>query len=507
MSLNLPALADLEWLLRPDGEPLSFDEAGERGLGQRIVVAEGVDPATARRRADDRREFRRLLALRWLGAMRERRGDLPGEWIGRGLSLAGWILVILGLLLGGAAASVFLSYDGSVPVNVLPFVAFFFLLQIVLLLALLAFVASARMPGRGPGLLHRPIAWLAQRFGGRGHDAVAVLRVLHARRGLYVDVERWSLFTLAQRFGIAFNVGALLTALHAIVFTDLVFSWSTTLALDAHTVHAAVQALALPWSWYPEAVPSLDVVTASQWARMPGKFVGGTSPESALELAAEWWRFLIAGLIVYGLLPRLVAWLVGQWCSHRALAAVGFDHAGYQELFDRLLPRGSGWQSPRPGDVTGPAPVSGRAPATPHAPVVPDAVTGVVVWGSLSRHRAALAEAVAGRFGAAPRGLVLAGGAALEADDRAIAELAALGPARVVLVVAAGHQPTADVLGFLRRLRAALATKITMVVGLLDIGADGAMRDADEGERDAWRRALAPLDDPYLWVEAMGGAQ
>ncbi|MCA8973237.1 MAG: hypothetical protein KDC98_00880, partial [Planctomycetes bacterium] len=143
MPLNLPALADLEWMLRPDAEPPGLDAAAERQLGQRLVATIGADPATARRQADASREFRRELALGWLEAMRARRQDLPGEWIGRGLSLAGWALVVLGLMLGGGAAKALLAYDGSVPVNVLPFVSFFFLLQILLLVALLLFVAGA----------------------------------------------------------------------------------------------------------------------------------------------------------------------------------------------------------------------------------------------------------------------------------------------------------------------------------------------------------------------------
>src|SRR5690606_32461925 len=170
-----------------------------------------------------------------------------------------------GLLAGGGAARALLAYAGSVPVNVLYFAVVFFVGQILLLVAMLGFVLRARRrrsPARA-GLLHRPIAWLAARaFGPDGQSVVDALRGMRSRRSLYADVERWTLFALAQRFGVAFNLGALVVALVLIAFSDLVFSWSTTLDVDAASVHRGVRAVALPWSWLPAAVPSLEVVEA-----------------------------------------------------------------------------------------------------------------------------------------------------------------------------------------------------------------------------------------------------
>lgn len=504
MSPELSDLADLEWLLRDEPSPLSRE--AERAVGAEVLAGAGVDPAAARRHVDDDPEFRRRLALGWLTAVRRRGADLPGAWIGRGLSLAGWLLAVAGLVLGAGSASAFLAYDGTAPVNVLPFIAFFFLLQILLLVVLVAFVLRARRPGSAPGLLHRPIAWLAQRFGGKGHDLAVVLRTLHARAGLYADVERWTLFSLAQGFGLLFNVGAVLAALHAIVFSDLVFAWSTTLALEAETVHGLTRGLALPWSFLPQAVVDLEVVRASEWKRMPGEFVGGTTNAAAVGLAAEWWRFLVVGLVVYGLLPRLVAWSAGRWLAGRALRRAPFDHAGYQELFDRMLPAGSGWQGPDPRAVAGEAPAAGTAPAAPHAPIAPGATTAAIAWGSMARQRDGVAALIERRFGVTAREVVEAGTADLVTDEDAIRRASGHRAARVAFLAAAGHQPTGDVLAFLGRLRAAVGPTVPIVVGLVDFASDGELLDAEEDERAAWKRSLGALDDAYLWVEAMGAA-
>jgi len=507
MPLHLSALADLEWLLRTGSEPAAQDRERERAIAKRVVVERGVDPAAARRHVDEDPGFRRALALAWLQAVAEHRTDLPGAWIGRGLAVVGWILLLSGFVLGVGSAKTLLAYDGSVPVNVLQFIAFFFLLQIAFLVVMLVFVLRSRSPGSTPGLLHRPIAWLAQRFGGKGHDLTEVLRTLHARHGLYADAERWTLFSLAQRFGVAFNAGAVLASLHTIFFSDLVFAWSTTLALEAGTVHAVMDALALPWSWYPAATVDLEVVTVSQWARMPGAFVGDITTEGALELTSEWWGFLVAGLLVYGLIPRVLAWTIGRTLAARALRRASFDHAGYQELFDRMLPRGSGWLGPDPVAVVGPAPTTGRSPATPRAPELPGARTVAVAWGSIARNHAELTALVQRRFAVPVREMITAGTAALTTDDDAIQRTRGQRAARVVFFVAVGHQPTADVLGFLRRLRAAIGATVPIVVGLVDFAADGRCLDAEADERSAWKRSLGALDDPYLWVEAMGAPQ
>ncbi|MCA8948620.1 MAG: hypothetical protein KDE27_03915, partial [Planctomycetes bacterium] len=95
MSLDLSALADLEWLLRDERSPL--DPERERAIGERVVRDAAVESAAARRRADDDAGFRRRLALAWLEAVRADRADLPGQWLGRGLTIAGWLLTLAGL--------------------------------------------------------------------------------------------------------------------------------------------------------------------------------------------------------------------------------------------------------------------------------------------------------------------------------------------------------------------------------------------------------------------------
>lgn len=505
MALDLEAIVDLEWLLRDRNEGVAVSDA-ERQAAAEAAAAAGVRGAELRARLATDRGLRQRIALAWLQVARRTQPELPGAQIARGLAAAGWLLGAFGFLCGWWSARTLLAYDGTAPVNVMHYVAVMFAVQIVLLGLLVWFAVRSRRAA-APGVAHQGIAWLAGfiagKLSGRGAEMRDALRTLHSRHGIYAAVERWTLFALAQRFGFAFNLGAVGAAWFTVAFSDLQFCWSTTFDLAPATGHAIARWLALPWAWLPAAVPTLDLVTASQWARMPGAYVGGITADQALRLAPQWWSFLIAGSVAYGLLPRCVAWLAGSCCARRALAAAGCDHAGFQELFERLLPPSTDWQGPAPDAVRGAAPAP-RSRAQSPVPAAAGAQT-VVVWGSLARHSEAVGRELMRRGGHIAV-TAMAGGADLVADDQAIARATGGTQGRIVVAVAAGHQPTRDVLGFLRRLRQAAGSSRPLLVTLLEPMADGTFAAAEPDEHAAWRRSLGALDDPYLWVDGSGGA-
>jgi hypothetical protein len=504
--LELADVVDLEWLLaNPDG--IGDDVVRAALPAATAAAARGGDPADARARLDRDPRLRRELCAAVLAAARVPGADLPGRAIARALGWAGVLLAAAGLLLGGSTAFGVLAYDGHTPVNVLHFVLVFVALQIVLLVLMVWFVLRAR-GGGGPALPHRLAASLVERLlGARGRAAADALRHVSSRHALYADVERWTLFALVQRFGVAFNVAALAVLLLLVTGTDLTFSWSTTLSVDGRTAHAVVRAIALPWAWWPEAVPSLATVEASQWVRMPGGFVRPTTPEATLQHAATWWRFLAAGLVTYGLLPRTLALLLGTWRARRAVHAAGLDHAGFHALYERLLPRTAAFAGPDPASVRGAAPAAGTGPATPHAPRQPGARAVLLCWGSAARAAEPLRTALAARSGLAIDAPLAVGGAVLADDERALQQLAARPPQRALVVFAPGQQPTADTLAFLRGVRARLGAGKPIVAVLGGAGSDGALRDAEPDEHTIWKRSLGTLGDAHLWLEGLEGAR
>src|SRR5204863_307845 len=93
-------------------------------------------------------------------------------------------------------------------------------------------IRDPRQPA--PGLVCSRVAMrLAARAQGDAAERVAAFRALwhrlRSRRSLYHHLEPWLLLGLTQAFGVAFNLGALFGCLRLIVFSDIAFSWSTTL--------------------------------------------------------------------------------------------------------------------------------------------------------------------------------------------------------------------------------------------------------------------------------------
>lgn len=504
-----PRLVDLEVRLAreqdADGRAPARVADRDRAVGTRLLADLGVSPPEARRRIVGDRAFRQRLVRAWLDAVRRPDERSPGEALRTALGAAGWILIVLGLLLGAAAASALLAYDGSRPVNVLAFLAVLIGLQILILLALvLALCWSAiRRQAPGPGLAARLVLALSRArairalAGGKGGDAAFAAEAWARRREAYPGVERWLLFGLTQRFGVAFNAGALAACLWLVTFSDLVFGWSTTLQVTAADVHSLTAALATPWSMFPDAVPSADVVAASQWVRMPGQFVGNRPLATAVPLAAQWWRFLVAGLLVYGLLPRLLAAALAHQALRAALRRVPLDHADCQRLYERLLPPDLAWLGPEPGTVRGPRPAEPAATSEHWQPARDGIALWAVTWGSVGADPAQLAPALERRFGARAAGTLAAGGADLRADADSLAKLAAARAEMVVLLLAAGQQPTKDVLRYLRELRRAVGARAQIAALVLD-PEDGALHDVDAQQRRIWHRALASLGDARL---------
>jgi hypothetical protein len=322
----------------------------------------------------------------------------------------------------------------------------------------------------------------------RGFLAAARGR-LRSSQLVYGDLERWLLVAVAQRFGLAFNLGALATCLYLIAFSDLAFAWQTTLDWTSEGFHRAIALLAAPWSWiYPDGVPSLDVVRASRYFRLDGGVLAGRP-----ELLGEWWRFLVLCLLVYGLLPRALIALLAATRLRRALGALRLDHAELASLFERLAAPLVETHAATPEE----APPARGAPAAVPAPAPREGDARAVIWGDVPVDDARVVALVARRFGWKVLAVERAGTDETRRDAAAIAAVAG-GDGPIVVLAEAFEAPTREARGFVGALRAAAGAQRSIVVALLD-GDDPPASD----DLAVWRRHIAALGDPYLRVEAL----
>lgn len=451
---------------------------------------------------------RAALLRAWLGALREREPGLlhPGRSVERALGIVRAALAAGGVLLGWGAATALLRYTGEHPVNVWDVLLAFVGVQLLLLALLLASFLLPAAAARPPllGLFRGAVAALYPRLaraggGGRVEEWRALWHRLRSRRSLYHRTEPWLLLGLTQTFGVAFNLGALAGMLRLVVFSDVAFSWSTTLLeLDAARFHGLVRALAAPWGWlWPAAVPTAELVEATRYSRLEGAYLAAGAGRAARpELVGGWWPFLAAALATYGLLPRAALLVLARARAARLLAGVPLDDAEVSRVVERLraphvetrgLAAASAAPAPRELVTTGLAPR-------------PGARCAVVLWRDVP-FRPELEAAVVRQTRCAVAAVRSAAG---DEDEDGWMRLAD-GADPVVVVAEAWEAPDRGTLRLLRGIRRTAGPGRHLVVLLVDAdgGGVGAPRESDVA---VWRDGLARLEDPYLAVEPLRGS-
>lgn len=372
-----------------------------------------------------------------------------------------------------------LRYDGTQPVNVAHFIAVMVVVQIALLVSL---GISAVLPG-GP---HRALRRFLSK---KSQTARAASRALGR-------AESWAALGLAQLFGLAFNAGVLGASLATVTFTDLAFSWSTTLELSVDQVHALTSALAAPWSaFWPAAVPSRELVETTQYYRLLQ--TGFVRPGAPVAYGA-WWPFLVAAVLAYGFLPRLVLLTLATFAGRATRRAALRGNLETQRLIARVRAAASDADPAEPADArlgTSVAPAKARQ-ATRAA---------VILWRDLPFAEPVLVQLVKAATGASAAFVRSAGGKALDLDGAAAAKAVGAAPelaaeAPVVIVVDLFSALDKALLRFVAGMRAALGAKRPLLILPLASKGETPMRATAEGAAKLaqWRRAVREQADPAL---------
>lgn len=432
--------------------------------------------------------------------------------LGARLSGAVWwtsvLLAVFGLLSGVGAAAALLRYDGAQPINVLFFLGAIVGVQLLLLplltLSFLLYRRFRRSPGGGRGvggeLILRLLGFLIRL--GVPPERSAKLRVdlvrIRAANSLFGRVQPLLALTLVQVFGVAFNVAVAGTLFFLVVFSDLTFSWGTTIQVEPSRIHNITSTLSLPWAGvFPQARPSLELVEATRFVRMEGTFAGG-EPGAAMR-AGGWWPFLLASTVTYGLLPRLLALGFGLFLFKKEMKSALARSVQVQALKDRLrTPLVTIDPDPVKEPVLNPVKRQERDQATA---LERGLELATIFWaydeappeGTVARILAEAIEGkVAGRFQAGgierPEGEVL--GKIEEAVQRREIQGAAV-------FFEPFEPPKADARRFLTKLRQTVGASAPIVVLLAEFSGEVQL-PVEEEHRKAWDQAIASIGDPFL---------
>ncbi len=453
---------------------------------------------------------RRQLLMKWLDQLRAAGHWLPGATVAVVFRLQLLVMLLAGFGVGWGVAAALFDYDGRRPINVVHILVVLVGMQL-LLLGLLGVVSLPRRWTRyvpGLGVMQDILAWLSpgqitRLLARRLPEALRVIQPGwsdHWRNdGWPGRILKWAAIVSAQTFGVAFNLGALAAALYLVTFSDLAFSWSTTLDPDMDRGHRITSLLSAPWSgWLPEAVPSRELIESTLYYRQTG-VPSGPSPVRW----GWWWPFLVASMAVYGLMPRVLLLGMGWWRFSGVLRAAMSGAAGAGGVVDRLTTEAISTQALQAEEAAGDA-LETRQNLDAAAPA---GRYWAINWSGAASDPTRIRREFERSWGCAVVEVLTAGGASGTAVDAVAIERIAGSPQGdgVLVLVKAWEPPMLEVLDFLVELRKGMGSGRRLVVVLLGLEGVGGMGSAAAGDGEHWRRRLGTLGDPELAVVAWEG--
>ena len=167
--------------------------------------------------------------------------------------------------------------------------------------------------------------WFSPSWWIRGKDPVsqAILR-------LYLEAwqqpkARWAAGKISHRFWLATLGGMLIAMLLLLVVRQYTFNWESTLLSDNSFIRV-VHALA----WLPELlgfpVPDTQAILNSRL-------------HNHMASARQWSGLLIGSMVVYGMVPRVLAWAYCHWQTRAAAQPLPLDKSYYQHLIQQWQTR------------------------------------------------------------------------------------------------------------------------------------------------------------------------
>ena len=208
---------------------------------------------------------------------------------------------LFGLCCGFLSSYAVLAGDGGGRVNLLFVLLLFAFVPVASLLLSLILIVRGGGKGFAGALLDLPL-WPR-------HLTLALpqLTIIHGRKSWF--------FYQTQILSLSFGIGCILLYLLLLLGSDISFVWRSTI-LEPEDLLPTLQIIGLPWSFWPEAQPSLALIEQTRDFRLDSENTG------ALQVGL-WWKYILAAQLVYNLLPRSIMLLVARHTYLRRLQTSG----------------------------------------------------------------------------------------------------------------------------------------------------------------------------------------
>lgn len=360
------------------------------------------------------------------------------------------VALAISALAGAATARTALASADGTTVN------FFWMLAGLLGLHLASFLAWCGLMSAAPGftqggVLGATLLWLWRKAATRldaGRPRAAAVQAVVGRWGRG-GAGRWLASSLGHGIWTGYLLGALVMTLMLLGAQRYHFVWETTILSATAYVRMTTVLSALPRA-FGIAVPDRAAVIGAEW---PDQVAAGDE--------AAWSSLLIACIVLYGLLPRLLALLTSLLFVRRAAGATPLDlsRPGYARLVPFLSPEATATsmtaadtrREPRLGDL----------PDLGHMPTPPPAGPVVVLGWEIEAPATGWPPPVAADH---LRDLGRLDGRADLERAAGVMERASRTPARVVVVVDFRHTPDRGIAAVLGRLQAVAGDRLFLLL-------------------------------------------
>lgn len=512
---TLDQIIDLEYFLHEDS-PISPEELHlrDREIAQKITKNDSTTNIT------NQELLSGWIQTRLKNEFKDESNFSPGTLFARSRSLASTLITLKGLLAGLLAGWAFFAYAGTTPINVLQFLVFFVLSQLLITGLLFAGLCvkkalpGFKLPGTSFYLLHSlgkrlfifiNRKWFKNISGSKRESVRHAYGIIKGKNQLYGSLFYWPVFSLAQLFGITFNIGLLTTTFTKIITSDLAFGWQSTLQLSNSAIEKMVHLLALPWGWLlPSGIgsPTLSEIEGSHIILKDGIYHLTTG-----DLVA-WWPFLLLCLIFYGLLIRIVFYISGRYMENNSLTGLKFNTPQCSALLRRMTTpvvstQAEAEQVQEVTKAAQPSPLPGPLPSTstlvPQILLIPDDIfhtchsedvnpfmnsKGFEV---IEKHRFMLGY---------------------DEDQQLLKTLKKRSWGNmegVTIIMESWMVPLVDFLVFLKDVRLLSTPTTTIEVALTGEPGATAFTDVKSTDMEIWRKKIESIGDPYIHLAPITG--
>jgi len=279
--------------------------------------------------------------------------------------------------------------------------------------------------------------------------------------------------------------------LYLVTVSDLAFGWYSTLDISNESMTKNLQLIAVPWKQIlPMAVPGPELVEISRFYRLETALRSGSTEAGQL---GTWWIYILMCLLIYGLLPRLIALIAYGIRYDRVVAQGLLASQGASQVLARmrspLVSTQSETQDKKQTD-------SDYHPTLKSRPLGRALPCIVVEWSEAkSDDKRALKKA-----GIDAIRFYSAGGHQTPGDDlKVVRNIADHKPQGVAIITKSWEPPLLELVDFIEEIRSKVGEQCTIVLLLLPMHQSTVTPQQLLG----WDAVVSSLDDAALYVEAL----